>query len=153
LVDGQAFLPRRFYPQVLIDVVDWYANTFKDKLMTHPVLPWFSSIVALEVLFQLPFFFVAVRALLQHDGSTHSDNNVISGSGLFRSFCIIYASSTATTLVPILGCILSDDDTTMTEKGVLLGFYLPYLVFPLWLVVIAVCENDVFGDIVKNKSK
>ncbi len=48
---------------------------------------------------------------------------------------------------------MSDDDTTMTEKGVLLGFYLPYLVFPLWLAVIAVSEKDVFGDIAKNKSK
>lgn len=29
VIDGQAFFPRRFYPQVLRDVVDWYAITFK----------------------------------------------------------------------------------------------------------------------------
>jgi hypothetical protein len=29
LVDGQAFLPRDWYPQSLVDVVDWYAATFK----------------------------------------------------------------------------------------------------------------------------
>eukprot|EP00579_Thalassiosira_antarctica_P032036 CAMPEP_0201993108 /NCGR_PEP_ID=MMETSP0905-20130828/1447_1 /ASSEMBLY_ACC=CAM_ASM_000554 /TAXON_ID=420261 /ORGANISM="Thalassiosira antarctica, Strain CCMP982" /LENGTH=84 /DNA_ID=CAMNT_0048547893 /DNA_START=46 /DNA_END=296 /DNA_ORIENTATION=+ len=60
LIDGQAFFPRHYYPQVLRDVGDWYAITFKDKLMTHPPQPWFSSLVSLEVLFQLPFFLVAV---------------------------------------------------------------------------------------------
>ena len=29
IVDGQAFIPRYFYPQVLRDLVDWYAATFK----------------------------------------------------------------------------------------------------------------------------
>lgn len=33
----------------------------------------------------------------------------------------------------------------MSEKGILLGFYLPYLIFPLWLVIIAVSNEDVFG--------
>jgi len=120
----------------------------QDKLMTHPPQPWFSSLVSLEVLFQLPFFLVAVYALLQKQSKNCEENykhSLIRGDGLFRSLCIIYGSSAATSLVPNLASLLTDHDTTVGEKGVLLGFYLPYLIFPLWLVVIAVCEENVFG--------
>ena len=116
--------------------------------MSHPPQPWFSSLISLEVFFQLPFFFVAVYALLQQQSKSREENNknaLIRGDGLFRSLCMIYGSSTATTLVPILASLLTDHGTTVGEKGVLLGFYLPYLIFPLWLVVIAVCEENVFG--------
>ena len=116
--------------------------------MSHPPQPWFSSLISLEVFFQLPFFFVAVYALLQQQSKSREENNknaLIRGDGLFRSLCMIYGSSTATTLVPILASLLTDHGTTVGEKGVLLGFYLPYLIFPLWLLVIAVCEENVFG--------
>lgn len=143
IIDGQAFFPRHYYPKILQDIVDWYATTFKDKLMQHPPPNWFSSLVAIEVLFQLPFFFVAVYAF-------HPSTRLC-GDGLFRSLCIIYGSSTATTLIPILSSIISDEDTTIEEKGILLGFYLPYLIFPIWLVSIAVCEQNVFGSETKKK--
>mmetsp|Transcript_3848 Transcript_3848/g.7212 ORF Transcript_3848/g.7212 Transcript_3848/m.7212 type:complete len:117 (-) Transcript_3848:396-746(-) len=65
MVDGQAFFPRSWYPQALIDVVDWYAATFKDKLMSYPRETWFTSMISIEIFFQLPFFFVAVYTLLQ----------------------------------------------------------------------------------------
>ena len=32
VIDGQAFFPRHYYPQVLRDVVDWYAITFKVRI-------------------------------------------------------------------------------------------------------------------------
>ncbi|KAL3756045.1 hypothetical protein ACHAWU_002624 [Discostella pseudostelligera] len=151
VIDGQAFFPRRFYPQVLRDVVDWYAITFKDKLMTHPPQPWFTSLVAIEILLQMPFFFVAVYAILQkqkNDTNTLNQNgrSIIEGNGIFRSLCMVYGSSTATSLIPIFASILTDDGTTLREKGILLCFYFPYFIFPLWLVVIAVCEENVFGS-------
>ena len=130
----------------------------QDKLMTHPPEPWFSSIVSLEILFQLPFFFVAVCALLMSQPNNNMNNknknndsnadrqSMIQGTGYFRSLCIIYGSSTATTLIPIFGCILSDGETSMAEKSILLGFYLPYLIFPLWLVGIAVGNEDMFSS-------
>jgi len=145
LIDGQAFFRRSLYPQGFQDVVDWYAVTFKDKLMEHPVQPWFSSLVSIEVIFQLPFFFLAIYAILQQP--KHSHNRAIRGDGPFKSLCIIYGSSTATTLVPILQCILTNEETYMSEKGILLGFYLPYLIFPVWLVLIAVCNDDIFGGV------
>ena len=111
--------------------------------MVHPPQTWFSSLVAIEVLFQLPFFFVAVYAILNSNGT--NKNTFIRGDGLFRSLCIIYGSSTATTIIPIFASILTDADTTTGEKGVLLSFYLPYIIFPMWLVIIAVSEQNVFG--------
>ena len=137
LIDGQAFFPRHYYPQILQDVVDWYAITFKDKLMTHPTDIWFSSLVAIEILFQLPFFFYAVSVMLKR-------------MNINKNLSIIYGSSTATTLIPIFACILTDEDTTIREKSVLLSFYLPYFIFPLWLIMIASSEQSAL-DIKKKK--
>ena len=112
--------------------------------MQHPVEPWFSSLVSIEVMFQLPFFFLAVYALLQQPISPQ--NRRIRGDGQFKTLCVVYGSSTATTLVPILQHILSDEETTLSEKGILLSFYLPYLIFPVWLVMIAICNEDMFDS-------
>ena len=112
--------------------------------MQHPVEPWFSSLVSIEVMFQLPFFFLAVYALLQQPRSPQK--RTIRGDGQFKTLCVVYGSSTATTLVPILQHILSDEETTLSEKGILLSFYLPYLIFPVWLVVIAICNEDMFDS-------
>ena len=119
--------------------------------MTHPCEPWFSSLVFIEVIFQLPFFFLAVYALLNNGESKNNNNSLIRGDGVFRSLCMVYGSSTATTLVPIFASLLTDANTTLAEKGVLMGFYMPYFIFPVWLVLIAVCENNVFGSDKSNK--
>ena len=142
LVDGQAFLPREWYPQNLINVVDWYAVTFKDKLMTHPTEPWFTSLVSIEIVFQLPFFFYAVYSILKNKFGPY-----------FRPLCIVYGASTSTTLVPILASITTDDNTKIAEKGVLLGFYLPYLIFPLWLTILAIFDEGMYVDPASKKNK
>lgn len=146
LVDGQAFIPRSLYPTAITDVLEWYTTTFADNLMKPPQYDiWFSSIVACEILFQLPFFAYALYALL--------DPNRVSGRGGFRSACLIYGSHTATTLVPILATIATDPETDFMQRAKLFGFYLPYLIFPLWLVYIAVRNEDVFGCCESSKSK
>lgn len=68
------------------------------------------------------------------------------GKGWFRSACMIYGASVSTSLIPILAEIASDSMTSLEEKGLLMGFYLPYVVFPFWLMVIAVVSEDVFND-------
>jgi len=135
------------------DVVDWYAITFKDKLMTYPFQPWFTALVGIEVLFQVPFFFLAIYALLHQSKNCENSNALIRGDSLFRSLCIVYGSSTATTLIPIFASIFTNQDTTVGEKAILCSFYLPYIIFPLWLVVIAVCEDNVFGTKMAKKSE
>jgi len=96
---------------------------------------FFSCFVVCELLFQLPFFVVATYALL---------TTKISGSGWFRSACMIYGAHTSTTLVPILASIVTGAETTLNQKAVLCSFYLPYLIFPLWLTFIAATSEDVF---------
>ena len=52
---------------------------------------WFRSVVWAEICLQLPFFFVAVKALYDRDEAA------------FRIPFIIYGAHTATTMIPILG--------------------------------------------------
>ena len=134
LIDGQAVLPPSLYPRPLRDLLAWYASAFRDGLMTpgsHP--PWFRSLVACEVLLQLPFFVYATRVIWNRGGGGGGGG----GGGAFRPLCVAYGSHTATTLIPIMATVASDGTTTMGEKVVLLGLYLPYLIFPLWLALVA----------------
>ena len=147
-VDGQAFLPRSLYPSAIRDVLDWYTATFSDNLMRPPNYDvWFSSVVACEIVFQLPFFAYAVYALL--------DPTRVNGRGGFRTACLVYGSHTATTLVPILATIATDPETDWTQRATLFGFYLPYLIFPVWLAYISARNENIFGtgSVGKNKSK
>ena len=54
-------------------------------------------------------------------------------------------------LIPIFACILTDEETTLEEKSVLMSFYLPYFIFPLWLIMIASSEQSAALDIKKKK--
>lgn len=126
LIDGQAvFSP--FYPRILQRLVAWYADAFGDGLMGKAPsleLTWFSSIVCAELLFQLPFFFVAVRMLLSYPdgkgGTTTTPNGRSTGSGTypnwFRTACLIYGSHVSTTLVPITVSIALSSETSTIQK-------------------------------------
>ena len=111
--------------------------------MTAPHPLFFKSFVSCELLFQLPFFMAAVYVLLQPNSSEKKKH---CGKGWFRTASLIYGSHTVTTLIPILATIAYDASITSLERGVLFGFYLPYLIFPLWLVVIAALNENIFGD-------
>lgn len=112
--------------------------------MTNPPT-WFKSLVVFELIFQMPFFLLAIYAIMYRNSS----GRIIRGDGIFRSLCMIYGSSTATTLIPIFASMAfaQSDATTFVERGTLVCFYLPYAIFPIWLVVIAACEEDVFGTV------
>jgi len=137
MIDAQAFIPQRFFASPIRELFKWYCFRFKDSLMTAPHDVWIQAVIACECFLQIPFFFYAVYALWSPDK--------IDGRGNFRSACLIYGSHTATTLVPILACISQDQATIFLEKVVLLLFYFPYLIFPLWLVFIASVSEDIFG--------
>jgi len=138
MIDAQAFLPHSFFPQIALDVVKWYTNTFNDQLMTPPYDTWFSAVVGCEIFLQLPFFFVAVHSLWTNGRS-------VDGSGWFRTACLVYGSHTATTMAPILATIWNDISAEKIQKAFLFSVYLPYLLFPLWLVFIAATSENVFG--------
>ncbi|PIK46185.1 putative transmembrane protein [Apostichopus japonicus] len=60
-INSQALLPVWIYPQMAQDVVNWYSRTFKDA-MVRDGDAWYRSSIVVELLFQLPFFFVASYA-------------------------------------------------------------------------------------------
>jgi hypothetical protein len=135
LVDGQALFGR-WYPQSLQDLNAWYSTTFKDPLMgaAPGELLWFQSLVTCEILFQLPFFFAACYYLAAKDSPSYPDS--------FRCACIAYGAHTATTMAPILTTLVTNSAATVSERMMILGFYLPYLIFPVWILAIAVTDND-----------
>ena len=137
IMDAQVILP--FTPQILSEMRLWYTTTYKDTLMTEPYDLFLKSFVYCEVFFQVPFFIYAVRTLLLKQSSTR-----------FRLLSLIYGSHTVTTLVPILSSIIwqGDDEYNKNslEKCILFCFYLPYLIFPLWLVIIALNSENMFSS-------
>ena len=130
LFDGQCVTPESRLPQFLLDLTQFEIDTFKDPLIRDArQLLWFKSVVACEVLLQLPYFFVACSYLLQSQRTVYPD--------AFRVASIAYGAHTATTLVPILATLATNPDATLPERGLVTALYLPYLIFPLWILYLA----------------
>ena len=143
-IDGQAFLTP-YYPRFLRDVVAWYCDLFGDILMrgkpSYDV--WFSSIVACELLFQMPFFFCAVQMLRRYPTTTSEETppQECHYPAWFRSACLVYGSHVSTTLVPILASFLASDEMTTKQKCMTILVYSPYLIFPILLLYYAVADD------------
>ncbi len=92
---------------------------FSPQISKNPT--WYVSLVACEVLLQLPFFFIASYAFIKR-------------ANWIRTPCIVYGAHVATTLVPILSDILFGPDSG--PKRVTLFFInLPFAIIPLMLLV------------------
>ena len=143
-IDGQVVVPQLF-PPLLKEFLAWYCACFKDPLMsqatiTTPQLLWFRAMVSCEMCFQLPFFIVAVRMLLL---SNHHHHHHHQYPNWFRYACIAYGSHTATTMAPILATLLiNNPDATLPERILITALYLPYLIFPLWILRLAVQDDN-----------
>eukprot|EP00051_Salpingoeca_urceolata_P001830 m.44436 g.44436 ORF g.44436 m.44436 type:complete len:177 (+) comp11707_c0_seq1:22-552(+) len=125
LVDIQPIMPQDLYPQEVKDLLAWYVDTYHDPWMgMRPPPAWFESFVTCELFIQLPSFFIITYALL-------------TGGYWVRIPGIIYGIHVATTVVPLLAEILKTDykpghgPQTPEERYKLVGFYLPYFLFPL----------------------
>jgi hypothetical protein len=99
--------------------------------MRGPYEAWFSSIVTIELLFQLPFFFIAVLMLWQYPSDKNSAETY---PRWFQKACLVYGSHVATTLVPIIGTFLTSPEMTRVQKVVTLSVYSPYLIFPVLMI-------------------
>lgn len=146
-LDGQA-LAGQVYPQILQDFNYWYVTTFKDPLMSPPSPLWIQSLIVTELVFQLPFFFVACYFLCYFVP--------VAGSGYpdwFRSACIAYGAHTSTTLVPILATLATNTLATPAERCMLTAVYLPYLIFPFWFMCIAIFSGSSDKTSESKKSK
>lgn len=104
-----------FFPKFLTDVVDWYCDLFGDILMKNAPskdYAWFSSLICFEILFQLPFFFVAIHWITK-TGTSQAPQEY---PEWFRMSCIVYGTHVSTTLVPILGTFLTSPEMTIRQK-------------------------------------
>ncbi len=126
-----------YYPPQLQALCAWYCATFKDQLMLHQPA-WFKSFIVAELLFQLPFFFVATYGLLYK-------------KNWIRIPSIIYGTHVATTVWPIIADLIMSDVNTVSEKYVLFGFYFPYFLIPAMLAGYMAAYPYPFGE--KNRVK
>ena len=152
LIDGQGAFGR-YYPQLLVDLVLWYCHLFGDVLMMKTPLSspqpslsatavtaaathweddrvWFSSLICCEILFQLPFFVVAVHVLRSFPplGSyneiekeeNHKAVPVLVNNNYypewFRVACIVYGSHVSTTMIPILATFVASQKMSVPQK-------------------------------------
>jgi hypothetical protein len=74
-IDSQYYCPPQLVPQVLKDTLQFYLDTYKDPFMGSSIpLYWFSSFVFIELLIQLPFFFIACNGLLKGNEQPRNKN-------------------------------------------------------------------------------
>lgn len=129
-VDCQAVLPRAYFPKPVRNVLDFHVSTYNDILMANPPV-WFKSFVVVELIFQLPFFFYAIRVLVNMKGCSLY---ALPQDAPARSLFCAYGAHVATTLVPILATFATSDQLDSTQRTMLLLIYLPYLIIPLAIV-------------------
>ena len=127
------------YPQILQDLVAWYITHFKDFLMDSKP-DWFRSFIICEALFQLPFFFSAIYALVYH-------------KNWIRIPAIVYGAHVSTTLIPILAEFIASSSLSSTEKTYLCGIYSPYLLIPALLCLYMCLVPKPFPDSGSNTKK
>jgi hypothetical protein len=138
LIDAQVLLPARLVPRFAQSLLQWHISTNNDVLMANQP-PWLRIFVACELVFQLPFFFVASHAIWKR-------RNDLNG------WFIAYGAHTATTLAPIAQYILEYPGLSVRDKCALVGIYAPYLVVPLWIVWVMLTDGAPFAKKTKTVS-
>ncbi|KLO08682.1 hypothetical protein SCHPADRAFT_880215 [Schizopora paradoxa] len=144
--DGQAVYPSSLVPQALKDANAGYLAWTRDPLIGNIAEPesgflgaWFRSFVILELVFQLPTFFVGIRGLWKDSRSIYP-------------LLLIYGASTATATLACIASFLASPTSpsdaelltvanfsiaapTASQIRVLLGLYMPYLIVPLLMTI------------------
>jgi len=126
-----------YYPQVLKNLLKYYLTTFKDPLMSKQP-PFLQSFIIAEAIFQLPFFFVFLYALIKK-------------KNWIRIPSILYGSHTATTVWALLYEFGLSKDIDNTTRITLISLYYPYFLIPLILAIHMSMTEIPFPD--KNKKE
>ncbi len=141
-MDGQSLVlshpeGHKLMPKAVVEMGAWYANEFKDHLANPSLAPvWFKSVLAAELLIQLPFFFVALYAW-------------VTKANWIRLPTIAYGAHVATTLIPIVGDFLFAQGGPVlfentTQRLTLIAIYSPYFIIPLLLMWRALTRAHMF---------
>ncbi|KAJ1815043.1 Transmembrane protein 97 [Coemansia sp. RSA 2599] len=103
------------------------ADPFMVVGATRSDMTWFRSLLASELLLQLPFFFYAAYALWNACPARHAP-------------LLVYGAHVSTTMVPVLATLaFGDIDRSSSQRLVLAGLYLPYLLIPLAITAVSLC--------------
>ena len=126
-VDAQALLPSWMFPGFARNMLAAFIAGFNDPLMGGAIRApqenlWFLSLVATELVIQLPFFFVALFAFWNR-------------REWIRLPLVAYGGFVSATMVPILSELYFATSLTPPQRVALLGMYLPYLLVPAMFVV------------------
>lgn len=125
LLDGQASLFGITYPTAFTEFTAWYASTFQDPHFNRDDYElWFRCFITVELLIQLPYFFVAVPMI--YSNKTYPE--------WFRLASLVYAAQAITAIVPVLALVLFNPDASPSQRVILTSIYMPYLLVPLALV-------------------
>uniref|UniRef100_A0A6U4K9D7 EXPERA domain-containing protein n=1 Tax=Phaeomonas parva TaxID=124430 RepID=A0A6U4K9D7_9STRA len=134
------------YPEALQALLRWHCAANDDFLM-RSAPAWFLSLLAVEIVAQLPFFFVALYGLAQR-------------RAWVRAPLIAYGAHVATTLVPILGAFLAapvgDGDGSFrseAKRWVLIAIYAPYFLVPMLIAAAMGLDAAPFGPPPKAKKQ
>ncbi|KAJ1889108.1 Transmembrane protein 97 [Coemansia sp. IMI 209127] len=129
-LDIQPLLPAGIIPRPLLALNDVLTRQLRDPFMVlgndgHADLTWFRSLLACELVLQLPFFFYAVWALWVSSPRRHLP-------------LLMYGTHVSTTMAPVLGMLLFGDiDRSCNERMLLASLYAPYLLVPLAIVCVS----------------
>ncbi|KAF9970707.1 hypothetical protein BGZ73_006549 [Actinomortierella ambigua] len=130
LMDCVPIYPAALAPflKPLIAFQDYYVNNYKDPFMggIHQ-MTWFKTFVHMEGLVQVPIFIYAARCLYRNDRRA------------YLPICI-YCAHVVTTVIPCLTSLHFESvdrlpfEVTEDQKLFLTSVYLPWLLFPLWML-------------------
>ncbi|KAM4103680.1 hypothetical protein ACJW30_06G096800 [Castanea mollissima] len=111
LIDAQTCLPLSLFPDLLLDLKNWYAREYGDYLIAEKP-DFFVGIVWLELFFQWPLALLNLYAILAR-------------KPWFNTTCLIYGASCLTSMVTILSELIGSHKAS--DK--LLMMYFPFLGF------------------------
>lgn len=139
--DIQGVLPNWFldehFPTFLRQAVLEYTAASQDTTLTAPE-PWMHSLLLTEAIVQLPFFFIAVYALLAR-------------KNWIRMPAIIYSAHVMTTVIPCVAHIVASD-MSIENKMRVAPLYLIFFFVPLLLLVRMASVDVPFPARQKSKS-
>ena len=127
LVDAQALLPSYMFPGFARNMLADFLARFNDPLMGGALKApqenvWFLSLIATELVLQLPFFCIALYAFLYR-------------REWIRVPLVAYGGFVSATMVPILCELYFATSIHTYQRVALFGMYVPYLLVPAMFVV------------------
>ncbi|KAI9359665.1 hypothetical protein DFJ73DRAFT_957453 [Zopfochytrium polystomum] len=128
LIGTQSLVPASAVPAPLRDAVKSWAATSGDPWLARiaaeqPLPAWWIATVAVELAFQLPWFFWFIYV-------------AVVDSPALPTGSIIYAVQCMTSMVPILSeIVFAHPELTATQRRTVFGAYFPYFIVPALLLM------------------